>query len=178
MSSTTAVATSTRHAVADTRIGELTLVRDDDGLTGVYFPQHWTHPDPSSFGPRVDAAGDPRFTDAIVQLGEYLAGERREFDLPLNPRGSGRARRLWQLLAEIPYGRTTTYGSLAPQLGGGISARAVGGFVGHNPLSIIIPCHRVVGSTGKLTGYAGGLERKRWLLELERAIPGSTPALW
>jgi methylated-DNA-[protein]-cysteine S-methyltransferase len=85
---------------------------------------------------------------------------------------------VWQLLAEIPYGQTTTYGALARQLGHGISPRAVGGFVGHNPLSIFIPCHRVVGSTGKLTGYAGGLERKQRLLELENAVPAPAPALW
>src|SRR6202012_6199274 len=104
--------------------------------------------------------------------------ERREFDLPLNPVGSERARRLWQLLAEIPYGQTTTYGALARSIGDGISPRAIGGFVGHNPLSIFIPCHRVVGSTGKLTGYAGGLDRKQYLLELENAIPVAPQALW
>ena len=178
MSATTAVATSTRHVVIDSPIGELTVVRDDDGLTGLYFPQHWTHPDPAAFGPRVDPADDHGFDEAIAQLGEYFAAERREFDLPLNPAGSDRARQVWRLLAEIPYGRTVTYGDLARQLGDGISPRAIGGFVGHNPLSILIPCHRVVGSTGKLTGYAGGLERKQRLLELESAVPGPAPALW
>jgi methylated-DNA-[protein]-cysteine S-methyltransferase len=174
MAAITEAATTTRHTAFESPIGELTLVRDDDGLTGLYFPGHWTHPDASSFGPRVDGG----FNVAIAQLNEYFAGERRDFDLPLNLRGSGRGRQVWQLLAEIPYGRTTTYGTLARQVGGGISARAIGGFVGHNPLSIIIPCHRVVGSDGKLTGYAGGLDRKQRLLELEGAISGSAPALW
>jgi methylated-DNA-[protein]-cysteine S-methyltransferase len=173
-----AVTTSTRHIIIDSPIGPLTLVRDDDGLTGLYFAGHWTNPDRASFGPQVQPSDDHGFDDAIAQLTEYFAGERREFDLLLNPRGSERARQVWQLLAEIPYGQTTTYGALARKVGGGISARAVGGFVGHNPLSIVIGCHRVVGSTGKLTGYAGGLARKQYLLELEKAIPASPQALW
>jgi methylated-DNA-[protein]-cysteine S-methyltransferase len=121
---------------------------------------------------------DHGFDEAIAQLTEYFAGERREFDLPLNPRGSDTARRVWQLLTEIPYGQTTTYGELASRVGRGISPRDVGGFVGQNPLSILIACHRVVGSNGKLAGYAGGLDRKRYLLELEQAIPASPATLW
>lgn len=169
---------TTRHVVIDSPIGPLTLVRDDDGLTGLYYPGHWTNPDRAGFGPRVDPADDHEFDDAIAQLNEYLAGGRRDFDLPLNPLGSQRARKLWQLLSEIPYGQTTTYGALARRIGDGINARAIGGFVGHNPLSIFIPCHRVVGCTGKLTGYAGGLDRKKYLLELEKAIPVAPQALW
>jgi methylated-DNA-[protein]-cysteine S-methyltransferase len=176
--STAATTTSTRHVVIDSPIGPLTLVRDDDGLTGLCYPGHWTRPDQATFGPRVEPSDDHGFDEAIAQLREYFAGERREFDLPLNPLGSERARRLWQLLAEIPYGRTTTYGALARRIGGGISPRAIGGFVGHNPLSIFIPCHRVVGSSGKLTGYAGGLDRKQRLLELEKAVPVAPQALW
>jgi methylated-DNA-[protein]-cysteine S-methyltransferase len=174
------VSPSTRHAVIDSPIGPLTIVRDDDGITGLYYPGHWTRPDPASFGPRVDAADYRGFDAAIAQLGEYLAGERREFGLPLTPHGSPAALGLWKLLAAIPYGGTITYGELARQAGGGIGPRAIGGYVGRNPLSIFIPCHRVVGSTGKLTGYAGGLERKQHLLELEGAIPAGigrvTPA--
>ena len=176
--STAATTTSTRHVVIDSPIGPLTLVRNDDGLTGLYYPGHWTQPDQTTFGPRVEPSDDHGFDEAIAQLREYFAGEREEFDLPLNPVGSERARRLWQLLSEIPYGRTTTYGALARRIGGGVSARAIGGFVGHNPLSIFIPCHRVVGSTGKLTGYAGGLDRKQLLLELEKAVPVAPQALW
>jgi methylated-DNA-[protein]-cysteine S-methyltransferase len=156
----------------------LTLVRDDEGLTGLYYPGHWTRPDRNSFGPRVAPSDDHGFDEAVIQLREYFAGEREDFDLPLNPRGSDTARQVWQLLAEIPYGQTTTYGELARKVGAGVDPRDIGGFVGDNPLSILIACHRVVGSTGKLTGYAGGLDRKRYLLELENAIPASPQTLW
>jgi methylated-DNA-[protein]-cysteine S-methyltransferase len=170
--------TSTRHVVVDSPIGPLTLVGDDDGLTGLYYTGHWTRPDRTTFGSRVEPSDDRSFDEVRAQLSEYFVGERRNFDLPLTPHGSERARRVWQLLAEIPYGQTTTYGALARRIGGVISPRAIGGFVGHNPLSIFIPCHRVVGSTRQLTGYAGGLDRKQYLLELEKAIPTARQALW
>jgi methylated-DNA-[protein]-cysteine S-methyltransferase len=169
---------STRHVVVDSPIGPLTLVRDETGLTGVYYPGHWTRPDRNSFGPQVDAREDHGFDEATAQLTEYFAGERRDFDLPLNPRGSDRARQVWQLIAEIPYGQTTSYGELARRFDGDLDPRDIGGLVGQNPLSILIPCHRVVGSTGQLTGYAGGLDRKRYLLELENAIPAAPETLW
>jgi len=172
----TATTTTTRHVVIDSPIGPLTLVRDDDGLTGLYYPGHWTRPDRKAFGSLVEQSDDRSFDDATAQLSEYFAGERKNFDLPLSLYGSERARRVWKLLAEIPYGQT--YGALARSIGDGISPRAIGGFVGHNPLSIFIPCHRVVGSTGQLTGYAGGLDRKQYLLELEKAIPAAPQALW
>jgi methylated-DNA-[protein]-cysteine S-methyltransferase len=175
---TAAATISTRHVIVDSPIGPLTLVRDDNGLTGLYYRGHWTRPDRNSFGPRVESSDDHGFDEAIGQLSEYFAGERQDFDLPLNPRGSDTARQVWQLLTEIPYGQTTTYGVLARKVGGGVSPRDIGGFVGDNPLSIFIACHRVIGSTGKLTGYAGGLDRKRYLLQLEEAIPPSPPALW
>jgi methylated-DNA-[protein]-cysteine S-methyltransferase len=176
--STAAAKISTRHVAVDSPIGPLTLVRDETGLTGVYYPGHWTRPDRNSFGPQVDSSDDHGFDEAIAQLTEYFAGERRDFDLPLNPRGSDQARQVWQLIAEIPYGQTTSYGELARRLDGDLDPRDIGGFVGQNPLSILIPCHRVVGSTGKLTGYAGGLDRKRYLLELEKAIPAAPQGLW
>lgn len=176
--STAAATNSTRHVVVDSPIGPLTLVRDENGLTGLYYPGHWTRPDRNSFGPRVEANDDHGFDEAITQLSEYFAGQRRDFDLQLNPRGSDTARQVWQLLAAIPYGQTTTYGELARKVGGGVDPRDIGGFVGANPLSIFIACHRVVGSTGKLTGYAGGLDRKRYLLQLEKAIPAAPQALW
>lgn len=165
------VSPSTRHAVIGSPIGPLTVVRDDDGITGVYFPHHWTRPDPATFGPQVEPAGDRGFDAVISQLGEYFAGERREFGLPLAPPGSFAGQQGWKLLAAIPYGQTISYGELARQAGGGMTAKEAGGFVGANPLSILIPCHRVVGAGGQLTGYAGGLKRKRHLLELEGAIP-------
>jgi methylated-DNA-[protein]-cysteine S-methyltransferase len=175
MSTTT---TSTRHVVVDSPIGPLTLVRDETGLTGVYYPGHWTRPDRNSLGPRVDSSDDHGFDEAIAQLTEYFAAERRDFDLPLNPHGSDQPRQVWQLIAAIPYGQTTSYGELARKFDGDLDPRDIGGFVGSNPLSILIPCHRVVGSTGKLTGYAGGLDRKRYLLELENAIPAAPETLW
>jgi methylated-DNA-[protein]-cysteine S-methyltransferase len=153
------------HALLATSLGELTVVRDDGALTGLYFPRHWPRPDRAAFGPRADTG----FEDVARQLGEYLAGDRSTFELPLKANGTDFDRRVWELIAEIPYGQTTTYGDLARDLGAGTDPRDVGGAVGRNPLSIVIPCHRVIGSTGKLTGYAGGLERKRTLLQIEHA---------
>jgi methylated-DNA-[protein]-cysteine S-methyltransferase len=176
--STAAARILTRHVIVDSPIGPLTLVRDDNGLTGLYYPGHWTRPDRKSFGPHVGSSDDHGFDEAIAQLTEYFAGERRDFNLPLNPRGSDQERQLWRLIVEIPYGQTTSYGELARRAGGALSPRDIGRFVGDNPLSILIPCHRVVGSTGKLIGYAGGLDRKRYLLELEKAIPASPATLW
>jgi len=154
---------STRHTILATPIGDLTVVRDDAGITGVYFPHHWTRPDRTAFGPRVEDG----FEDVAGQLDEYFAGERREFDLPLHATGDPVQERVWRLIAAIPYGRTATYGELARSLGDGTTAQEVGAAVGSNPLSILVGCHRVVGSDGKLTGYAGGLDRKRRLLDLE-----------
>jgi methylated-DNA-[protein]-cysteine S-methyltransferase len=161
--------TSVRHVVAETPIGPVTIVRDDDGLTGLYFPRHWTRPDRSAFGPRASQDGDG-FGDVIAQLAEYFAGRRREFDLPLTPHGTAEAQEAWGLITRIPYGSTATYGALATRMERPVTARDFGWHVGHNPLSVLIPCHRVVGADGSLTGYAGGLERKRHLLELEGAI--------
>jgi methylated-DNA-[protein]-cysteine S-methyltransferase len=158
-------ATDAVHAVLPTRLGELTVVREQGGLTGLYFPRHWPRPDRAAFGPRVDEG----FEDVARQLGEYLDGDRSVFELPLKVRGAEFDRRVWGLIAAVPYGETTTYGDLARELGAGMEPRDVGAAVGRNPLCIIIPCHRVVGSTGKLTGYAGGLARKRTLLEIEHA---------
>lgn len=157
-------APGTWHTVVDSPLGELTLVRDTEGLRGVYFPHHWYRPDPSSFGPPRDVG----FADTRDQLAEYLAGRRRAFDLELAVDGTALQRRVWDLIAGIPYGETTTYGDLATEIGEGVIAQQVGAAVGRNPLSIIVACHRVVGRNGKLTGYAGGLPRKRHLLDLER----------
>ena len=165
------------HTIIDSPIGELTLVAVDGALSGVYFPGHWTRPDPATFGERSDRG----FAQVQGQLAEYFAGERTTFALAISRVGEGFQRTVWSLIERIPYGRTTTYGDLARELGDATLARAVGGAVGHNPLSVIVPCHRVVGSDGRLTGYAGGLERKRFLLELEgacavRDVP--TPSLF
>lgn len=152
------------HTIVDTPVGELTLVAEDGALTGVYFPHHWTRPDRTTFGRRAD------LPEARAQLAEYFAGERKEFDLPTHATGDEFERAVWAEIARIPYGDTITYGEIATAVGA--QARDVGGAVGRNPLSIIVACHRVVGRDGKLTGYAGGLERKRFLLELEQ------PTLW
>jgi methylated-DNA-[protein]-cysteine S-methyltransferase len=152
-----------QHAIVATRLGDLTVVRAGDRLTGLYFPHHWGRPDPAGFGTRTSQG----FEETARQLGEYLAGGRQRFELPLAPRGTDLELAVWALVAEVPYGRTTTYGELARRLGGGVTPQAVGAAVGANPLCILIPCHRVIGSTGKLTGYAGGLRRKRELLDLE-----------
>jgi len=158
---------NTRHCVIDSPLGELTLVADGDALTGVYFPHHWHRPDQSTFGPFVDAASDALFSGATLQLTDYLAGDRADFNLPVSPDGDQRQHRVWKMLAAIPYGSTVTYGELAGALADGTTAQEVGQAVGRNPLCIVIPCHRVVGSNGQLTGYAGGLKRKQFLLELE-----------
>jgi methylated-DNA-[protein]-cysteine S-methyltransferase len=162
---------TTVNTTVDSPVGELTLVADDGRLTGVYFPHHWYRPDAATFG-RPSEAG---FDEARRQLAEYFAGGREHFDLPLDARGDEFQRTVWDMIASIPYGQTVTYGELARELGsqvlakdvGQVLARDVGAAVGRNPLSVIVPCHRVVGQDGKLTGYAGGLARKRFLLDLE-----------
>lgn len=158
-----------RHTRVDTDLGTLTLVADGDRLTGVYFPHHWYLPSGETFGTFVDAAGDALFTQVAAELGDYLAGRRTSFDVPTAAVGDAFQLRVWALLDEIPHGTTTTYGDLAERLGDRSLARDVGQAVGRNPLSVIVPCHRVVGKGGRLTGYAGGLRRKSFLLDLEKA---------
>ncbi len=164
MAAHTAGIAVTEHTVVATRLGELTVVRDGGSLTGLYFPRHWPRPDRARFGARTDRG----FEQVARQLNEYLAGERSRFDLPVEARGTEFQRRVWDLITLVPYGQTTAYGDLARRLGQDVSSQDVGAAVGRNPLCILIPCHRVIGSTGKLTGYAGGLERKRALLEIEQ----------
>ena len=158
---------SARFTTISSPIGELTLVADDGMLTGVYFPHHWYRPDPATFGPR-DETG---FDEAKRQLAEYFAGDREHFDLPVDARGEEFQRQVWDLISRIPYGQIATYGDVARELANErhsqVLAKDVGAAVGRNPLSVIVPCHRVVGKDGNLTGYAGGLARKRFLLELE-----------
>lgn len=164
------------HTVVDSPVGDVVVVGEGGALVGLYFAHgHRGRPAPEEFGTRDDTG----FDAVRRQLKEYFAGLRREFDLPLAPRGNPFQRRVWDLIAAIPYGRTRTYGELAADLadpagaqgvlpaGDRSAAQAVGGAVGANPLSVLIGCHRVMGAGGKLTGYAGGLERKRFLLDLE-----------
>ncbi|MDX3661367.1 methylated-DNA--[protein]-cysteine S-methyltransferase [Streptomyces sp. ID05-26A] len=151
------------HTVVDSPVGPLTLVAEGESLLGLYFDGHLRTPRLTDLGPRTDTG----FDEVRRQLDEYFSGQRREFDLDLAPRGSEFERRVWKLLTAIPHGETRTYGQLAAELGDPAGAQAVGNANGWNPISIIVPCHRVVGARGSLTGYAGGLTRKRFLLELE-----------
>lgn len=153
----------TWHTTTPSTLGDLTLVRDATGIVGLYFPHHWHRPDPATFGP----VSDTGFDEVISQLKEHLAGKRRGFELPLSAYGDDFQTRVWQQVREIPYGHTVTYGALAAQVGGRVSAQRIGNAVARNPLCILVPCHRVVGSGGKLTGYAGGIARKQQLLALE-----------
>lgn len=169
---------STRHTVTETSLGPVTVVAQDAAVTGLYFRHHVRRPSPDTFGPAVSPASDALLSDAAGQLQAYLAGERTEFDLPLAAAGSAFQRTVWDLVAGIPRGTTTTYGRIAGQLGDRTLAYRVGQAVGANPLCIFVPCHRVVGADGSLTGYAGGLRRKQALLELEEPAPVSAARLF
>ncbi|MGS0687920.1 methylated-DNA--[protein]-cysteine S-methyltransferase [Nakamurella sp. GG22] len=169
-----AVEVGVRHAVVDSPVGELTLVGRAGALSGVYFPEHVRRPEQEAFGDRDDTA----FAEARRQLAEYFVGSRRTFDLELAPVGNAFQRRVWAQLTAIPYGETRTYGQLAVALGDRGLARAVGAANGQNPLSIVVPCHRVVGADGKLTGYAGGVQRKAFLLDLETPFDRRPAALF
>ena len=158
---------NTRHAVIESPLGELTLVAEDDVLIGLYFRHHWYRPSEDRMGPRVEAKSDQLLAKVQTQLTDYLAGRKHGFNLPTRLNGDAAQQRVWHLLSTIPYGETITYGELAAALADGTTAREVGQTVGRNPLSIVVPCHRVVGKNGQLTGYAGGLKRKQLLLELE-----------
>lgn len=147
-------------------VGELTLVANGEGLAAILWEND--RPGRVRLGPLTEDDTHPVLVETERQLGEYFAGERREFDVPLSFSGSDFQKRVWQALLAIPFGETRSYGEIAHQLGNAGASRAVGAANGRNPISIIAPCHRVVGSTGKLTGFAGGLKAKAFLLELER----------
>lgn len=167
----------TGHSTTDSPIGTLTLVTDGDALTGVYMESHRHAPDPQSWGPwRSPADSAEVVRDAISQLSAYFTGDLTRFDLPLAPRGTAFQAQVWEQLLTIPYGETVSYGQLAARLDKPGASRAVGLANGRNPISIIVPCHRVVGAAGQLTGYGGGLERKQVLLALEQRVAGH--ALW
>lgn len=144
--------------IVSSPVGPLTLTQEDQALTGLHFGEH---PQQGAEGPT------PLLEEAARQLEEYFAGQRKEFSLPLAPKGTEFQLRVWQALLQIPYGETRSYGELAAMVGNPKACRAVGGANHRNPLSILIPCHRVVGTGGNLTGYAGGLAIKEFLLKLE-----------
>lgn len=159
------------HTVIDSPLGDLTLIASDGVLVAIRFDGERDQPGkPSESGERDDAA----FPETERQLDEYFAGRRTRFDLPLPTGDDTFQERVWALLTEIPYGRTRSYGDLARDLGDPNLVRAVGSANGRNPLPVVVPCHRVIGADGSLTGYAGGLERKRFLLALEE--PGAEAA--
>jgi methylated-DNA-[protein]-cysteine S-methyltransferase len=163
-------AKATCFARIPTPIGKLLLVgeRDGDGLAlrGVYFD---AAPHAAGAVPAGAREDEPAFVEVCAQLAAYFAGERQTFDLALAPVGTQFQRRVWSALAEIPYGETTTYAAIARSIGKPSAVRAVGAANARNPLSIVVPCHRVIGRDGALTGYAGGLPSKRLLLDLEAA---------
>ncbi len=151
------------YRTIDSPIGPLTLAGHDSVLTTLRMVDQTYEPSRVGWSPNPEA-----FDDAVEQLCAYFAGELTEFDIELDLRGTEFQQRVWKALLTIPYGETRSYGKIAEQIGTPGSARAVGLANGHNPLAIIVPCHRVIGANGGLTGYGGGLDRKRTLLELEK----------
>lgn len=157
--------------VVESPIDPLLLIGDETGLRSLWMAPH----EPPHDAVRDDDALAP----AATQLAEYFAGERTRFELALAPQGTPFQQKVWLALRDIPYGRTTTYGAIATDLGQPTASRAVGLANGRNPLAVIVPCHRVIGASGALTGFGGGLPRKRWLLEHERRVNGLEAAgLW
>lgn len=154
----------TAQAVFDTPLGPMRLARTAKGLAGAWFEGQRHHPG------AIDAPSaptDPLLADAARAIREFLEGRRRTIELPLDPQGTAFQHAVWAALREIPRGATTSYGAIARRIGAPRAVRAVGAAVGRNPVSVVVPCHRVVGRDGALTGYAGGLDRKRALLALE-----------
>ena len=159
----------TKYIRIATPLGTLFATAAGGALTGLYYEGGRHAPEISSAW-EEDRAAAP-LAECARQVGEYLEGKRKGFDLPLAPQGSQFQRRVWIEIARIPYGETLTYAELARRAGAPGAARAAGAATGRNPLSIIVPCHRVVGTDGSLTGYAGGIDRKKRLLGIEGALP-------
>jgi methylated-DNA-[protein]-cysteine S-methyltransferase len=161
------------YRTIDSPIGPLALAGRGQLLTNLRMVNQTYEPNRTNWVP-----DDRAFPDAVQQLEAYFAGERTDFDLELSLAGSEFQRRVWQALLTIPYGETRSYGEIAEQIGASGAARAVGLANGRNPIAIIVPCHRVIGASGSLTGYGGGLERKQSLLELERRRQSVTLSLF
>ncbi len=156
------------YTTFDSPLGQVLLVSDGSLLTGAYFSGQKHEPAPGpGWRPDPDLG---IFLDASLQFHEYFAGGRRQFDIPLHLQGTPFQMKVWNALLEVPFGSTVSYGELAGRINRKNAVRAVGAAVGRNPVSVIVPCHRVIGSGGSLTGYAGGLQRKRALLDLEGAV--------
>jgi methylated-DNA-[protein]-cysteine S-methyltransferase len=150
----------------DSPVGELKLVASDKGVAAILWEND--NPDRVPLGPLMVESENPILRETERQLGAYFAGKLQTFTVPLDFKGTAFQRRVWEALLTIPFGETRSYGEIARQIGNPSASRAVGAANGKNPISIIAPCHRVIGSTGKLTGFAGGLEAKERLLGLER----------
>lgn len=175
------------HSVIDSPVGPLTLVASRGQLVGLYMDVTGHRPAPEILGalagpaPGAGPASDPDLgvlAAAATALARYFDGELTRFELPLRLEGTGFQRRVWAGLLEIPYGTTISYGELARRIGQPSASRAVGLANGRNPVSIVVPCHRVIGAGGALTGYGGGLERKRFLLRLESHAVNTPATLW
>ena len=166
---TTNTLEKTMHTVLPSPIGDLRIVARDGAITAIEFTPFRGSAAGDPVGERDDDA--PLLRDAVAQLTAYFARDLKEFDLPLAPRGSGFQQRVWEQLRAVGYGDTASYGEIARRLGmTSAASRAVGLANGRNPIPIVIPCHRIIGANGSLTGYAGGLERKQQLLELEQDV--------
>lgn len=157
----------TIYSTLSSPIGELLLVSDDDQLTGIYMQSERHAPRYDNARQRDWERDDHALRQTRRQLQDYFAGTLMEFDLPLAAQGTAFQQRVWKALREIPYGATISYGELARRIGQPTASRAVGLANGQNPISIVVPCHRVIGANGSLTGYGGGIERKQWLLAHE-----------
>ncbi|MBE4593034.1 cysteine methyltransferase [Vibrio navarrensis] len=151
------------YTIAPSPLGEMTLQANYEGILGIWFTTQTTRPDDLG----QENANHAVLSLALTQLDEYFTGKRTQFDLPIAAKGTAFQMQVWQALTTIPYGETWSYQELANAIGNPKAVRAVGLANGKNPVSIVVPCHRVIGKNGKLTGYAGGIERKRWLLERE-----------
>lgn len=162
--------TTLQYRTIDSPVGPLTLAGIGSTLKHLRMVDQTHEPDRSDWQP---AEGEV-FAEAVEQLAAYFAGDLTEFDLDLDPGGTEFQRKVWAALRTIPYGETRSYGEIAMQIGSPSASRAVGMANGRNPIGIIVPCHRVIGSTGGLTGYGGGLDRKRQLLALERVRESAT----
>ena len=162
------------HVVIDSPIGPLTLIAQDGRLAGVHMEVTRYEPDAAALGAAVPSESEPVLDAAAGQLGAYFSGELTSFDLPLTLGGTEFQRAVWAGLRAIGYGETISYSELARRIGQPSATRAVGLANGRNPVAIVVPCHRVIGADGSLTGYGGGMERKRFLLGLEQRVSGQT----
>jgi methylated-DNA-[protein]-cysteine S-methyltransferase len=165
-------ATTLASTTMSSPVGKLTIIASDTGIRAVLWPTD--NPKRVPLGDVEPRENHSVLASAVTQLGEYFDGHRQDFDLPLDPTGTEFQQSAWTALRSIPFGTTVSYGEQAEQMGDKRKARAVGAANGRNPISIVVPCHRVVGSNGSLTGFAGGIDTKDWLLTHERRVAGHT----